>query len=74
MKINHTCNARFNSIYLGDCFKLVDDGDLYIKILVQRGFDILNFNAVNLVNGVATYISDDTEIIAFRDATINTNG
>lgn len=73
MKINHSYNARFNSIHLGDCFKLVDDVDVYIKASVKIGSDTLKLNAVNLVTGVAVYISEDTEIIAFLDATLNLN-
>lgn len=77
MKINHSYNARFNSIHLGDCFKLVDDVDVYIKALVRVGnelcYEVSKLNAVNLVTGVAVYISEDTEIVAFLDATLNLN-
>lgn len=76
MNIKHNSNMKFRDIHIAECFKFENSeyDQMYIKILVQDGFDKLKFNAVSLKNGVAISLDDDTEIIAFRNATIHTNG
>lgn len=75
MKIKHNSNMKFKDIHLGECFKFEEsDEEMFIKILVQDGFEKLKFNAVNLVTGVAYVMNNETEIIAFRDAKIHANG